>query len=253
MVLPHDDAGAGRALVLLHAGIADRRMWREQLGPLSEEGFRVVAPDLPGFGDAPVAELEDAPWQDVLETLAALGTERATLVGNSFGGLVALAAAVVAPAVVEALVLVSSPAPGVEPTAELEAAWAAEETALERGDLDAAVEAVLDAWLPERAPAEMRRQIGAMQRRAFELQGGDREAEEAEFPLDDELAALAGLTAPALVAVGEHDMRDFHLAADALCAALPHARRVTIAGARHLAPLEAPQAFRAELLSFLAP
>jgi pimeloyl-ACP methyl ester carboxylesterase len=50
-----------------------------------------------------------------------------------------------------------------------------------------------------------------------------------------------------VIAVGEHDMPDFHAAADEWAAELPDARRVTIAGAGHLAPLEQPEAFR-ELL-----
>ena len=70
-----------------------------------------------------------------------LGIERAVLVGNSFGGDVALRVAAVAPARVRALVLVSSSAPDVEPSAELVAAWEAEELALESGDVDGAVSA----------------------------------------------------------------------------------------------------------------
>ena len=61
----------------------------------------------------------------------ALAIDRAALVGNSFGGAVALRAAAVAPDRVTALALISAPAPGVEPSDELEAAWAAEEEALE--------------------------------------------------------------------------------------------------------------------------
>ncbi len=52
-LLPHDELGSGPALVLLHAGIADRRMWSEHLAPLAEAGYRAIAIDLPGFGEAP--------------------------------------------------------------------------------------------------------------------------------------------------------------------------------------------------------
>jgi pimeloyl-ACP methyl ester carboxylesterase len=75
----------------------------------------------------------------------ALDIDRAALVGNSFGGAVALRVAVVAPERVAAMALVSTPAPGVEPSAELEAAWHAEESALARGDVASAVAAVVDA------------------------------------------------------------------------------------------------------------
>jgi pimeloyl-ACP methyl ester carboxylesterase len=86
VILPHDEQGSGPPLVLLHAGIADRRMWAGLLGPLASTGLRVLAPDLPGFGDAPTGPPPSAPWADVLETLDALELDRVVLAGNSFGG-----------------------------------------------------------------------------------------------------------------------------------------------------------------------
>jgi pimeloyl-ACP methyl ester carboxylesterase len=54
-------------------------MWRDHLEPLARAGYRAIAVDLPGFGEADVAPGEQAPWNDVLETMAALGVDRATL------------------------------------------------------------------------------------------------------------------------------------------------------------------------------
>jgi hypothetical protein len=42
LLLPHDEAGSGRTLLLLHAGIAERTMWREQLEPLAGAGSGAV-------------------------------------------------------------------------------------------------------------------------------------------------------------------------------------------------------------------
>src|SRR4051812_22055117 len=114
-------------------------MWSEHLSPLAEAGHRAIAMDLPGFGEAPMPA-EQAPWRDVLETMEALGVERAALVGNSFGGAVALRVALTAPDRVASLLLVSAPAFDVDPSPELGAAWQAEESALEAGDVDAAVQ-----------------------------------------------------------------------------------------------------------------
>jgi len=250
-MLPHDDVGSGAAVVLLHAGIADRGMWAEQLEPLAAAAFRVVAPDLPGFGEAPPPREQDAPWADLLGTMDALSIQRAALVGNSFGADVALRAAMVAPDRVQALVLCSARAPGVGPYAELEAVWEAEEAALDRGDIDAAVEAIVDAWTLPGASGELRARVAAMQRRAFELQSADSAAVEAPDPLEQRPDALARLDVPALATAGEHDKRDFLESAELLARTLPRGRHAVIEGAGHLAPLEAPEAFRELVVGFL--
>jgi pimeloyl-ACP methyl ester carboxylesterase len=249
MVLPHDEAGSGPAMLLLHAGVADRRMWSEHLAPLAAAGLRVVAVDLPGFGEAAVGPGEQAAWKDVVETMDALGIDRAVLVGNSFGGAVALRVAAVTPERVAALVLVSVDAPDLQPSPELEGAWEAEEDALARGDVDAAVAAVLATWTRPDAPPEVRDRVAAMQRRTYELQAAAPEVTAAPDPLEEDPTRVQGIDVPALVLSGEHDMADFRDGAEALARALPQARREVIPGAGHLAPLETPDAFRALVLA----
>jgi 3-oxoadipate enol-lactonase len=255
MALPYDEAGSGPVVVLLHAGVADRGMWSEHLEPLAAAGYRVVAIDLPGFGEAvPAGTGPETPWTEVLETMHELDIEQAALVGNSFGGAIALRAAVVDPASCRALALISAPPPGLEPSAQLQAVWEAEESALERGDIDAAVEAVVSAWVLPDAPAGLRDRVAAMQRRAFELQtawASGVEAPEAPDPVDGDPDALSGLDIPALVAAGDRDMPDFREGAVLLAARLPRARHAVIEGAGHLAPLETPEAFRELVLDFL--
>ena len=207
-------------------------MWAEHLRPIAAAGYRVIAPDLPGFGDAPETSPR-APWNDVLETLDALRVDRAALVGNSLGGAVAQRVAALAPQRVSKLVLISAPAFD-EPSERLRAAWAAEEAAIERGDVDAAVAAVVDAWTLPGAPRELRERVARMQRRAFELQLAAGDLPEADDPLTEPPAV------PTLTAAGEHDMPDFR----------PPSASI-IPGAGHLAPLEQPEAFRALLLDFL--
>jgi pimeloyl-ACP methyl ester carboxylesterase len=175
----------------------------------------------------------------------------APLVGCSFGGAVALRVALVAPRRVTGLVLVSAPAPVEDPSPELEAAWEAEESALEAGGVEAAVQAVVDAWLLPGAPAALRERVAAMQRRAFEQQLAADEVPEAEDPLESNPGALADLEIAALVLTGEHDMPDFRSGGDVLARQL-RTEHVVIPGARHLAPLEEPEAFRRHLLGFLS-
>jgi pimeloyl-ACP methyl ester carboxylesterase len=250
-MLPYDETGSGPAVVLLHAGVADRTMRSEHLQPLAEAGFRAIALDLPGFGEAPVAQ-RDEPWSDVLQTLDELSVDHAALVGNSFGGAVALRVAHLAPARCLALTLFSAPPPRLEPSPELAAAWEAEEAALERADTDAAVDAVVEAWTLPDAPPALRDRVAAMQRRAFTLQAQGPEPEETPDPVEEDPDALGGLDVPALVAAGERDIPDFRDGAVALAETLPQARHAVIASAGHLPPLEVPERFRELLLDFLS-
>jgi pimeloyl-ACP methyl ester carboxylesterase len=246
-----EQAGEGPAVMLVHAGIADRRMWRSHLPWLAGEGWHVIAPDLPGFGEHPASADAPAPWDFLCAVLDELGVERAVIVGNSFGGAVALRLAVTAPERVRALVMISSPAPGMTPSPQLEAAWTAETEAMDRGDVDAAVDAVLEAWLAPDAPAELRRLVAAMQRRAFELDPEGMLPQAAD-PVEEHPERVRDIAAPALIAAGEADMPDFIHSAQALADALPHASHQIIAGAGHLAPLETPETFRQLLTGFLA-
>lgn len=250
-MLPYDEAGTGRPLVLLHAGIADRSMWSAHLAPLAAGGYRVIAPDLSGFGESPEGPGPLAPWDDVLAFLDALDIADAALVGDSFGAGAALRAAVVAPERVSALALISARAGEIAHSERLTAVWAAEEAALERGDVEAAVQAVVDGWTLPDAPPELREHVAVMQRRAFTLQLAAGEIEEAPDPLDADPDWPSRLRMPVLLAAGERDMPDMQEAVHVFKGKLPHARAEFIPAAGHLAPLETPDAFRALLLDFL--
>src|SRR5258708_7458939 len=90
-----DDTGRGEPLVLLHAFPLDGRMWLAQKDELAGS-VRVIVPDLRGFGRS--AELAPAHSMgeyadDVAALLDTLGIDRATIVGLSMGGYIALALA----------------------------------------------------------------------------------------------------------------------------------------------------------------
>ena len=91
--LAHDERGSGPAIVLVHGHPFSRRMWRGQLDSLSD-AFRVVAPDLPGYGESPARGETITPracWRTaVVELMDAIDVPRATVVGLSLGGLVAM-------------------------------------------------------------------------------------------------------------------------------------------------------------------
>jgi pimeloyl-ACP methyl ester carboxylesterase len=251
--LPRTETGEGPPLLLLHAGIADRRMWDEHLEPLAATGHRVVALDLPGFGEAGAGEEPVAHWEDVLATMDSLGIERASILGSSFGAAVALRVAATAPGRVRSLLLFSAPAvPEPDPSPELLAVWEAEEAAIEVGDVERAVEAVISAWVRPEARDEVRERVAAMQRGNYEAQGSEGEREQAVDPLEADPGLLAAVDCPALVAAGELDMVDFRNAVGELGASLAGSETILIPGCGHLAPLEAPEEFRRLVVEHLS-
>jgi 3-oxoadipate enol-lactonase len=247
-MLPYSEIGDGPALLLLHAGVADRTMWDEHLVPLAEAERRVIAPDLPGFGEAPAPPGPLAHWLEVLRLMDSLSIEEAAIAGNSFGAAVALRIAAVAPERVSSLTLFSvPPVPEPEPSTELSAAWNEEEAALEAGDIDGAVDAVVRAWTKPDATPALRARVAKMQRRNFELQPSV-EPVPAPDPLEEEPEILRQITTPTLLAVGALDIVDFRQAAEVMVDALPHGKKVTVEDAGHLIPLEAPDVCRELML-----
>ncbi len=102
----YETSGKGPALVLIHAGFLDSRMWDTQFQPFSEN-HRVIRYDVRGFGRSDVARTRFSDYKDLHEILDHLGAKKAFLVGVSNGGRIASDFAVEHPSMVDHLVLVS--------------------------------------------------------------------------------------------------------------------------------------------------
>ncbi len=103
-------AGDGPALLLIHGIAGSSAAWREVM-PVLAERYTVIAPDLIGHGHSakPLGDYSLGAYASGMrDLLGALGVERATVVGQSFGGGVALQLAYQHPECVERLVLVDS-------------------------------------------------------------------------------------------------------------------------------------------------
>jgi 3-oxoadipate enol-lactonase len=83
--LYYESLGQGEPVVLLHAGIADGRMWDEQFGTFAE-GYRVVRYDRRGFGRSAMVDGTYSHHDDLRGVLDHLGIEHASFVGCSMGG-----------------------------------------------------------------------------------------------------------------------------------------------------------------------
>jgi 3-oxoadipate enol-lactonase len=139
----------------------------------------------------------------------------------------------------------------------VESSWAAEEDALARGDLDAAVAANLRMWLagPRRDLDDidpgLRELVAEMQKQAFRQQKGHDDVQMLRLePPESERLGEVGV--PTLVLTGDEDVGDIHTIADRLAGGIPGAERATIAGAAHLPNLERPDEFDCIVLDFLA-
>ena len=111
MLLAHEVSGSGPPVLLLHAGVADRRMWDPLLPELSHR-FMIIRPDLRGFGDSPLPPEPYADADDLATLLDHLQVGDAAVVGSSFGGRVALELTALHPDRVRELVLLCAGVPG---------------------------------------------------------------------------------------------------------------------------------------------
>jgi 3-oxoadipate enol-lactonase len=216
-------------------------MWAETKDALKEAGYHVTAPDLPG----PEAEPSLAAWA---ERLLSVTDDPLVPVGVSMGGYLAFELWRRAPERIVALVLVDTRAGG--------------ESEESRKSRDENIRIVNE----DGAPALWERLAGKLfspetpptvvaQARELALEQGSVRLAAALTAMRDRPAStelLAGIDVPVLVLVGEDDALTPPSEAEAMAQALPNARLSRIARAGHLAPLERPGAFAAELLPFLA-
>jgi len=245
-------------VLLLHAGIADRRMWDAQWDDVSatRDGIRL---DLRGFGASTSRPPNGAVdyLADVIDTLDELAVARCHLVGSSFGAGVATEVALTRPDLVQSLLLCP---PGgsllAELTPDLQDFIDAERAALARNDIDAAVDANVATWVigSGRTESDVEPAVVAavrrMQRNAFEVAASWGDVSEVELD-PPALDRLGELTQPVLVLVGGHDLDTTHDAARRICAAAPQVRRVDWPDVAHLPSMEKPLQFLELLLGWM--
>jgi 3-oxoadipate enol-lactonase len=234
-------------VLLLHAGIADRRMWREQIAALEAAGHRVLAPDLPGFGYAAL----EPPTVDYVAFAVDVLDGPAAVVGCSFGGRVALEVAGSRPDLVSRLVLVAPGLGSIEWSEGSQTGFAEEEAILEQGDLAGAAAQQARMWLAPNASAEVRELTEAMTVRSYDQQLPVEGEVRAVWPEPSAETRLGELDVPALLVVGDADRPELVSLAERLVRELPDARLETIAGAGHLPSLERPHELNRLLLDFL--
>ena len=252
----------GPVIVLLHAGVCDRRSWHEVGELLARDGFDVVAYDRRGFGEVPPADRPFRHVDDVLAVIEAVSPDApAWLVGSSMGGGVALDAALAGPDRVAGLVLLAPTISGDPEPDEativaqtnglaeaIDAAWTAQ-------DLEICNRLEMHLWLD--GPGGPEGRVGGAPRElAFEmnrivLANGESELDGASGL--DAANRLSDVSAPALVACGELDVPLKLWRSAELAAALPDAGYHVLPGCAHLPYLEAPDEVAALIVRAVRP
>jgi pimeloyl-ACP methyl ester carboxylesterase len=253
LTLAYDDRGAGRPLVLLHAFPLDRTMWLPQLGPLSAAA-RVLAVDLPGFGDSTASGgpfTIDSAADAVLDFLDTIGVNGQVVLGGlSMGGYVALAFARRHPDRLAGLVLADTRSEPDDPAGK---AKRDEMIALTNS---AGTAAVVDQMLPKllgeptrKTRPEVVEAVRAIASRQSAATIAAALAALRDRP--DATPALGRIRFRTLVLVGENDAITPPAIAQSLVAKISGSKLVTIPGAGHLSNLENPHAFTAAIRDFI--
>jgi len=252
---PPGQPAAERSTVLMLHGVGGGRAAWDVSGTgamLAAAGFTALSADFPGYGDsAPVQPYDLAGMASaVIDTLAALGTGPAVLVGHSMGGMVAQEVVARAPQAVCGLVLAgTSPAFG-KPGGDWQQAFLQSRFApLDAGLGMAGLAARLVPAMV--APGTAAPAIAAAQAMMAGVPEATYRAAVAALVAFDRRANLPNIQVPTLVITGEHDRTAAPEVARKMAERIPGALCHILPGAGHLLNIEQPDAFNTVLLQFL--
>ena len=252
--LADTDSAAMPTLVLLHAFPLDRTMWEPQLAGLAGKA-RILAVDLPGFGESPATPAPltvDSAADAVADFLVTIGFAGRVVVGGlSMGGYVAMAFARRHPDRLAGLILADTKS---EPDDDTARQGRAKMIALANEAGPASViEQMLPRLLSESTRMEQPEVVDSVRQIASRQSAVAVVA--ALTALRDRPDATPGLdtvTVPTLILVGEHDSVTPPPLATSMGERVRGSRVVVIPGAGHLSNLENPEAFNTAVSAFLA-
>lgn len=249
----YDDEGDGPALLLVHGHPFDRSMWSPQVREFAPAGWRVIAPDLRGFGETSAGG--ELAWDTFARDLAALldhlGVAGVVIGGLSMGGQIAMEFCRLFPARVRAVVLAATFATLDTPEGRQRRVEMAGRLRRE-GMAGYATEVLPKMMSPasiQALPAVAGHVLAMMRGAPPE---GAAAAALARCGRPDYTGVLGGLAVPALIVVGTEDGFTPVSDAEYMHGLIPHATLAVIAGSGHLPNLERPAEFNQALRRFLA-
>lgn len=250
------DVGDGPVLVLLHAFPCDGRMWEPQAAAAAAAGWRVLVPDLPGFGASPMPEAAPSlsvVAEAVIGMLEDRGIDRCVLGGVSLGGYVAMELVRARPAMLAGLVLCNTKASADGPEARANRerlAGLVLDAADGAGRLleQAVLPGLLGVTTRERRPLVVDLVRGWLHT-ADPLAVAWYQRAMADRP--DSVADLADVDLPTLVVWGDEDALSDRMEQERMVSAVTDASLVVVPQAGHLANVEDPEAVSAAIVRFL--
>lgn len=257
--LAFEERGRGRPIVLLHEGIADRRMWEREFSELGRD-HHVVRYDLRGYGGSTPATSEFYPVRDLLALLDHLRLERPLVVGPSMGGKIALDLALAHPRRLGGLLLIApgysgmdyDQVPGGQATFERDERLSkAAADAWSASHLEEATEFLRQLWasaLTGHALDLFRTMVRDNEKEVFGERSGQFERREG----GPAAARLKEIQLPTQILVGDQDNPAMPHCANFLARGIAGARLELVRGADHLLNLSAPQAFDTAISGMLS-
>jgi pimeloyl-ACP methyl ester carboxylesterase len=238
-----EDEGAGEPVLLLHAGVTDRRVWDMTVPPLVEAGYRAIRYDARGLGRSPAGTEPYSLVADAQAVLDALEVPAAHFVGLSQGAATSVDVAIAAPARVRTLTLVAPGLSGYEwprlPGYERRVEVA------DTGDERAFALELVKLWAPLSGTGDdAAKRIILDQAASFLSDDGEIEEPSA-------IERLGGIAAPTLVVLGDSDLDPITDIGHLLAERIPGARLVVLDGADHILPLRVPEKLHALLVEHL--
>lgn len=249
----YDDVGSGPAIILLHGFPFDRSMWREQIDFLNAHGYRAIAPDLCGSGEASdkrTITTMEAMARDVAGLMDKLKIDRGIICGLSMGAYVAFEFIHLFASRVRALILCGPKAEGPDETEKVSREAQALRVLAE--GMDFAVESISTKLLAQKTVAEKPEVVARV--REMVLSTDSHCAAAAQRGLAarrDYSADLAKINVPTLIVAGREDGVRTPEDAEFIHRNIRDSQLVTIDDAGHLMNMEQPEIFNRAMLDFL--
>jgi pimeloyl-ACP methyl ester carboxylesterase len=248
--LSYELRGQGEAVVFVHGGLADSRLWDDQIKKFAEH-YLVLRYDLRGFGKSEFPTTPYSHIEDLYALLKFLKISKVTIVGLSLGGIVAVDFTLEHPEMVKGLVLVSSGLrghPQAKNSQSVEVAKIAEEQGMEKA---------IQKWLEHpffasgKSKKRFEQRMKTMLTDNYRYWGPTPLTIIVNYPSPPSIERLSAIKVPTLIIVGGKDASNIQAIGETLTTKIINVQKIVIPDVGHHPNMEKPKEFNKILLTFL--